>query len=99
MTHAEKVMNELLEIYDWHIRFATVEDNDDYCFGYADGVGQCILNVAKALGDGYPPPYKFGAYKRVMNYTTTAQYWKDYPTPLADYFPADVIRRNGGKLK
>lgn len=92
------IMNELLELYDYNVRFTNPKTADDYDFGYADGIGQCILVIAKSLGDGYPPPYKYEAYKRVMEYETTTKYWKKYPTPLASYFPAEIIRYNGGKL-
>lgn len=83
MNNDAKVMAELLYLYDWSIRSvaedqATGED-DDYNCGYADAIGQVILNVGKALGDEYPAPYKFEAYKRVMMFETAEKYVKDYP--------------------
>lgn len=90
----EKVMNSLLELWDWHRRMC----DDDYSFGYTDAIGQAILDVGKALGDGYSKPYKYEAYKRVQEDTTREAYWKKYPKPIADYFPAETIRSNGGIL-
>lgn len=101
-SNANEVMKALLQLWDWHIRFTTQglsKEPDEYDYGYADAIGQCILDVGKVLGEETGKrPYKFEAYKRVMEYTTTAKYWKKYPTPLASYFPAEVIRANGGKL-
>jgi hypothetical protein len=96
---AELVMDELLHLYDWHVRIAE-RGEDDYNCGYADAIGQCILNIGKTLGesDDLSKPYKFEAYKRVMEYDTIENYWKEYPTPLANYFPAELIRKYGGKL-
>ena len=93
----KKVMDALLKLYDWHVRMATL-DAEDYEYGYTDAIGQCILDVGKVLGEGHEKPYKYEAYKRVMQYDTTANYWKAYPKPLADYFPAEIIRENGGQL-
>lgn len=97
-TQDNKIMDVLLELYDWHVRLAVPGEADDYQYGSADAIGQCILDVGKALGESYPKPYKYEAYKRVMEYTTTANYWKKYPKPLSSVFPAEVIRKNGGKL-
>lgn len=97
MSNEEKIMNALLELYDWHVRMATL-DADDYQFGYTDGIGQCILNIGDVLGEKSGKPYKYEAYKRVMQYDTTANYWKNHPKPVSSYFPADIIRKNGGKI-
>ena len=92
----QQVMDTLLNLYDWHVRMATL-DADDYQYGYTDAIGQCILDVGKALGED-SKPYKYEAYKRVMEYDTTANYWKNYPKPLADYFPEHIIKANGGQI-
>lgn len=98
MTEAEKIMAKLLHLYDWNVRFTTIKETSDYHCGYADAIGQCILDIGKLLGEGHQAPYKYEAYKRVMEYDNTENYWKKYPKPIADYFPAETIRRNGGKL-
>lgn len=91
------VMDELLDIYDWHVRFTTPRNTSDYTCGYADSAGQAILNVGRLFGeDG--SPYKYEAYKRVMCYDNTKNYWKKYPKPLSPVFPAEIIRQNDGKL-
>lgn len=97
MKVSDEVMDELLQLYDWHIRLTNPNDADDYAYGYADAIGQCILNIGKALGENIAP-YKHEAYKRVMEYDTTKNYWRKYPKPVAPYFPAEIIRNNGGKL-
>ena len=77
-------MDKLLDLYDWNVRFTF--DKDDYACGYADAIGQVIMDIGKILGeDGRP--YKFECYKRVMEYTTTEIYWQKYPKPLDDNFP------------
>lgn len=109
MSDAEKAMDELLKLYDWYIRFTAPDRNgnvDEYIAGYADGIGKCILSIGVPFGcrewsvkkQKFVTGYKYEAYKRVMEYDTTPNYWKKYPKPLADYFPAEVIRDNGGKL-
>lgn len=75
-----KVMDELLYLYDFTIRLAL--DQDDYECGYADGVGQCVLDVGKVLGETGEKPYKFEAFKRVMHFETVEKYIADYPTPV-----------------
>lgn len=97
MTDAEQkaVMDELLALYDWHVRDAST----DYEFGYADAIGQAILNIGKVLGEELgKKPYKFEAYKRVAEYTNRPDYWEKYPTPLSKVYPAEIIRKRGGKL-
>lgn len=88
------VMDELLSLYDWYIRFTIPDDpeTDDYDYGYADAIGQCILKIGQALGEE-SAPYKYEAYKRVMQYDTTANYWKKYPKPIAKYFPNLLIEK------
>lgn len=106
MSTKEQVMDKLLDLYDWHIRFAAkdLEGEDQYQYGYADAIAQCIINIGEVLGEGWDVktqkyrPYKYEAYRRVMQYDTTSNYWKKYPTPIASYFPSEVIRRNKGKL-
>ena len=98
----EKVMDELLKLWDWNRRLC----DDDYNFGYTDAIGQCILNVGEVLGchkwnvdkQEFVTGYKYEAYKRVMEDTTQEAYWKKYPRPIADYFPAEEIRKHGGVL-
>lgn len=97
-TSDNKIMDALLALYDWNVRFTDKDEGEDYQYGYADAIGQCILDVGKILGEGNAKPYKYEAYKRVMQYETTKKYWEDYPKPLASYFPAEVIRDNGGEL-
>lgn len=94
---SQEIMDKLLDLYDWHVRFTIPKTAEDYQYGYADAIGQCILDIGKILGED-SAPYKYEAYKRVMQYDTTKNYWKKYPKPIADYFPAEVIRENGGKL-
>lgn len=96
MSTEEKVWKELLELFDWYFRIA--DGDDDYDCGYADGVGQCIINLGKASGEKHGKPYKHEAYKRIMHYTTCEQYWKDYPKPIASYFPAETTRKWKGKI-
>lgn len=105
-TEDEKIMDELLGLWDWYRRIC----DDDYQYGYTDAIGQCILNVGKVLGEGKwnvgkqefelndGKKYKYEAYKRVMEDTTQEAYWEKYPTPIASYFPEDVIRQHGGVL-
>lgn len=81
MDKEQEIMDALLKLWDWHIRLATLEA-DDYVYGYADAIGQCILNVGKVLGEEWGKPYKFEAYKRVMEWDTTANYKKKYPKPV-----------------
>jgi hypothetical protein len=94
MSTEEKVMQELLGLWDWYRRMC----DDDYSFGYTDAIGQCILSVGKIYGEGHTEDYKFEAYKRVMQDTTQGAYWKRYPKPISDVFPAEEIRRHGGQL-
>ncbi len=72
--------------------------DDDYSFGYTDAIGQCVLDVGDILGEEIGGPYKYEAYKRVAEDTTQEAYWSKYPKPLASYFPAEEIRKHGGKL-
>lgn len=97
-TEADQIMDALLKLYDWHVRFTQQTEEDDYQAGYTDAIGQCILDTGKILGEEFGKPYKYEAYKRVMQYENTAKYWQKYPKPLSDVFPAEVIRDNGGKL-
>lgn len=100
MTEKDKksVMDTLLGLYDWDIRFTTPSYISDYTCGRADAFGQAILDMGKLFGESFGTPYKYEAYKRVMEYDTTENYWKKYPTPLSNVFPAEIIRENGGKL-
>lgn len=87
-------MDRLLQEYDWHVRLA----RDDYSCGMADAIATCILSVAKLLGERESSPYRFEAYKRVVEFETVDNYWKKYPWPISNVFPAEEIRKNGGKL-
>lgn len=92
MTQAEKTMNELLKLWDWHRRMC----DDDYSYGYTDAIGQAILNIGSTLGEGHAKPYKYEAYKRVMEDTSQEVYWTKYPEPLASYFPTEEIKKHTG---
>lgn len=81
MNDDQKAMGALLKLYDFYIRRAIPGESDDYDYGYADAIGQCILDVGKALGENGNRPYKYEAYKRVMQYDTTENYLKKYPYP------------------
>ena len=107
MTKQDEVaMDELLKLWDWYRQIC----DDDYDLGYTNAIGQCIINVGEAFGQhkwnvekqefelNNGKEYKYEAFKRVMEDTGQEAYWKKYPTPLADYFPAEVIRKHGGKL-
>lgn len=92
-TTEEKVMQALLELFDWHIRFTVPGDSSKYEYGYADAIMQSVINVGQALGETGKKPYKYEAYKRVMQYDTTLNYWKQYPKPLASYFPKEIVAK------
>ena len=73
-----KVMDELLYLYDSTVRNA----DSDYNCGYADAVGQCILNLGDVLGETWKEPYKFEACKRVYQFETVRKYKNDYPVRI-----------------
>lgn len=87
-----KVWDQLLYLYDWHIRrVAEVQEqidrgvkvSEDYDCGYADAIGQVILDLAKIYNqDTVPEWQRFEAYRRVMRFTNAAQYVTDYPNPI-----------------
>lgn len=92
-TVADKTWSELLSLYDWHIRTVTIVQaqidrgakvSEDYDCGYADAIGQVILDLGKAFGEA-GKPYKYEAYKRVMEFTNGAAYVKKYPKPINSY--------------
>lgn len=91
----DRVWDKLLALWDWHRRMA----DEDYSFGYADAIGQCILDLGLVYGEPHGTGvYKHEAYSRVMHDTTMEAYWKKYPKPIAPYFPAEVIRQHKGTL-
>ena len=83
-----KVWDELLYLYDFHIRAVAKaqarKSPEDYACGYADGIGQIILNLGKIYGETWATdePYKHEAYKRIMEFTSAAAYVRDYPEPV-----------------
>ena len=79
MDEAEKIMARLLYLYDFKVRLTL--DGDDYNCGYADAIGQCILDIGEILGERFGKPYKYKAYSRVMHYDTTENYIKRHPIP------------------
>lgn len=81
MSDQEKIMEYLLYVQDFHVRCID-ELRDDYSCGFADGVGQCILQIGEILGETGNRPYKFEAYKRAMELATVEQYKRDYPVPI-----------------
>lgn len=89
----DQIMDRLLELWDWNRRLAT----EDYTCGYTVAIGQVILDIHKIITNE-TKPYSHEAYKRAMQDTTMEAYWQKYPKPLADYFPAEIIRDNGGVL-
>lgn len=82
-----KHFDHLLYLYDYHVRnIAGVQarnGEDDYICGYADALGQVILDLGKIDGESsLGGPYKHEAYKRVCRFTSAAQYVKDYPDEI-----------------
>lgn len=75
------IMNTVYALYDFHMRRVGA-DRDDYQCGACDALGQVILDLGKLFGEEYGKPYKFEAYKRVMQFETVEKYIKDYPTPV-----------------
>lgn len=73
----DEIMQQLLYLYDFSTRHA----NDKYSCGYADGIGQTVLDISKVIGED-TKPYKYEVTKRIMNFTTVEKYIKDYPTPI-----------------
>jgi len=92
----KQVMDKLLDLYDWHVRLIPKDPTDEYYCGYVDAIAQAILDIGKLFGEGWDVkaqkrrPYKYEAYKRVMNYDTTENYWKKYPKPRSEVFPDHI---------
>jgi hypothetical protein len=83
-----KVWEQLLYLYDYHIRSVaetqgTSMDIDDVAYecGYADAIGQVILDFGKIYNQDILHD-QFEAHKRVMNFTNAAKYVQDYPVPV-----------------
>lgn len=77
INNEEKILDKLLDSYDHYIR-AIDKDKEDYLCGYADALGQVILDIGKILGEDNTKPYKFEAYKRVMEFETVEKYKEKY---------------------
>lgn len=80
---ATQTWEQLLYLYDFHIRniakARAAGRDDQYDAGYADGIGQIILDLGKIHGEGWEKPHKHEAYKRIMEFTSAEAYVIDYP--------------------
>lgn len=81
MALEDSIMEDLLKFFDWEVRLVgnDITPQNAYQRGYADATAQIILDIGKLLGEGIIEPYKYEAYKRVMNFVSYSQYQRDYP--------------------
>jgi hypothetical protein len=79
----KKLMDKLLAGFDWDVRCIDSK-RDPYSCGAADADMRAISAAAELFGDSIEKtPYKFEAYKRVMQFESVEQYKRDYPKPIS----------------
>jgi hypothetical protein len=81
MIDPKEVMDHLLYLYDFNLRTIT-KDREPYNCGYADSIGQIILDLGRKFGETGVKPCKFEAFKRVCEFSTVEAYKSKYPTAI-----------------